>query len=253
MENKIREMDLTTAQNNFAIRLYEWSQRDFIRELEEGCPLLSTLGLNNRDMAAFVAWNETLSSKERRSLAIALTRRCHENAARIKGEVLTEEDKAWHRASYRETRVHLERLPPLPTAERLDPEFRAVDPDHCLDALMGCLSPIMGKASRRHSKVLCTLHLRDWKIITDFTFLRRDQFLNFEYQFIRKDGAPIKTGHPAQGPFPRTMLAFYGLYHSLVRVPSEKDSEPMARVMARLAEYFVARAAPLFEGLGVDD
>jgi len=36
-------------------------------------------------------------------------------------------------------------------------------------------------------------------------------------------------------------------------VPSQKDSEPMARVMARLAEYFVAQADPLFAGLGVED
>src|SRR4051812_5000013 len=93
-------MDLETAQNTFAVRLYEWSQRDFVRELEEGCPLISSLGLNQRWMAAFVEWNETLSSPERKALVIALTRLCHENAARLKGEVPSAADKHWNQMSY---------------------------------------------------------------------------------------------------------------------------------------------------------
>jgi hypothetical protein len=76
-------MVLEQAMNAFAVRLYEWSLRDFIRELEEGCPLMSTLGLNNRSVAAFVAWNESLSLKERSPLARALARRCHKNALKV--------------------------------------------------------------------------------------------------------------------------------------------------------------------------
>ena len=49
-------MQITKAENLFATRLYDWSFRDLVRELEEGCPLLCTIGLNNRSIAAFVAW-----------------------------------------------------------------------------------------------------------------------------------------------------------------------------------------------------
>jgi hypothetical protein len=246
-------MELPTAQNTFAVRLYDWSQRDLTRELQEGCPLMSTLGLNNRPVAAFVAWNETLSPKERKAIAIALTRRCHENAVRLKGEVVSEEDKAWHRTVYEQTAAYMERLPPLPTAERVDPNFRPVNPDHCLDTLAERLSTVMGIPSRRKSKVLCTRKLGEWKVITEFTFLRRVTRLSFVYQFIRKDGGPVANPHPAQGPFPRTMLLFYGISNSSVVVPSAKDSEPMAKAIARVAEYFVAQADALFDGLGVAD
>lgn len=247
-------MELTEAQNIFAIRLYEWSQRDFIRELEEGCPLVSTLGLNNRDMAAFVAWNESLSSQQRKSLAIALTRRHHENARKLKGETLTETDEKWYGVRYVQITNYREQvIPPLVSADRRRPDFRPVNPDQCLDLLQGYLSPVMGRISRRKSKIVCTRKLNDWRIVTEYTFLRKDKFLSFEYQFIRKDGGPVMNTHVAQGPFPRTMLMFYGLYTSSVGVPSEKDSEPMAKVMARLAEYFVAKADPLFEGLGIAD
>jgi hypothetical protein len=246
-------MDLETAQNTFAVRLYEWSQRDFVRELEEGCPLVSTLGLNERRMAAFVQWNETLSSQERKALVIALTRRCHENAVRLKGEVLTEANNHWSQMQYEQCAHRLEEIPPLPTAKGIDPEFQPVNPDDCLASLAGCLSPVMGRISRQKSKVICKRKLGDWQIVTEFTFLRRDGMLSFEYQFIRKDGGPVTNPHPAQGPFPRTLLLFYGLSFSSVTVPSQKDSEPMARVMAKLAEYFVAQADPLFDGLGVED
>lgn len=245
-------MDLTTAQNRFAVRLYEWSQRDFIRELQEGCPLVSLLGLNNRRMAAFVTWNETLSSAERKAMAIALTRSCHENAARLKGEISSDAETKWNQTFYERTTGFMEQLPPLETANRNNSDYRPVNPDACLDTLLQSLSPVMGKVSRQKSKVICKRQVGDWKIVTEFTFSRRDEMLFFEYQFIRKDGVPIR-GHPAQGPFPRTMLLFYGLYNSSVSVPSAADSEPMAKAIAKLAEYFVSQADPLFEGLGVND
>jgi hypothetical protein len=246
-------MDLATAQDTFAVRLYEWSRRDFLRELQEGCPLMSTLGLNNRHVAAFVAWNETLSSSERRALALALTRRFHENAVRLKAEVLSEADKAWGRVVYEQTFLFMEKLPPLPTAERVDPDFKPVNPGRCLDTLTECLSPEMGRRRRLRSGVVCTRKLGEWKIVTEFTFLRRNTELSFVYQFIRKDGDRVTEPHPAQGPFPRTMLLFYGISNSSVTVPSEKDSDPMANAIAKLAEYFVVRAEPLFAGLGAND
>jgi hypothetical protein len=48
-------MDLTEAQNTFALRLYEWSQHDFLRELEAGCPLLSLIGQHNRRIGGLVS------------------------------------------------------------------------------------------------------------------------------------------------------------------------------------------------------
>src|SRR5689334_4287196 len=125
------------------MRLYEWSQKDFLRELEEGCPLLSRIGLNDRRVAAFVIWNETLSRNQRRALVLALTRHCHENAARLKGQVMTEEDKYWNQALYENTwaGVQDERVPPLLTAYRESPDFRPLDADACLRELAASLSP----------------------------------------------------------------------------------------------------------------
>jgi hypothetical protein len=246
-------VDLSKAQNVFSVRLYDWSRNDFLRELEEGCPLLRTVGLNNRFIAGFVAWNEILNLTQRHDVATALTRRCHERAVQLKGERLTEQDQRWLKTCYEESTRCKEALPPLATADKDDPNFRPVDPDACLETLVSSLPPVLGKHVRRKSGVVCMREFGDWRISTEFTFRRRDEELCFEYQFVRKDGAPVRTGHPAQGPFPRTMLLFYGLYHSVVVVPSLADSLPMARAMANLAAYFVATAEPLFGGLGILD
>lgn len=189
---------------------------------------------------------------------MALTRWTHENAVRLKGEMLTEADKAW----YRTVNEHMcldyvnEHVLPTPDSDPTASDFRPVNPDACLDALAASLSPEMGKPSRRgRSKLRCTRHLGDWRIVTEFTFWRKrmQEDLSFVYQFIRKDGGPVLNGHPAQGPFPRSMLLFYGISNSSVAVPAEKHSEPMARAIAKLAEYFVLRADPLFQGLGIND
>jgi hypothetical protein len=45
------------------------------RELEEGCPLLAPYGVFQRRIGGLVAWNETLSSSDRKKLSIALTKR----------------------------------------------------------------------------------------------------------------------------------------------------------------------------------
>jgi hypothetical protein len=248
-------MDLQTARNIFAVRLLDWSRRDFLRELKEGCPLLSSMGLNDRRIAAFVMWNETLSPIERRALVCSLTRLSHENAARIRGEPATENDKSWNRALYEHTwaGVQDEHVPPLLTALRDSPGFEPLDADQCLKTLATSLSPTMGRISRRKSKVICTKQLGDWKIITEFTLMRWHETLTFEYQFIRKDGGRVPNAHPAQGPFPRTLLFFYGLGVTIVQVPSKGDGERMAKLMPKLAEYFVCQAAPLFQGLGIDD
>jgi hypothetical protein len=244
-------MNLNDAISTFAVRLYQWSKRDFLRELESDCPLMSLIGLNNRTVAGYVSWNRTLSAEDRQALVTALCRRSHANAAQIMGEVLTPQDNYWLRKSNTEAELCAYHLPPLTTADRRLPTFVPVDPDQCLDTLVACISPIMGKIGRRRSSVRCTRKVGEWKVVTELTFLRRDQELFFEYQFIRKDGAPFRSLGP--GPFPRTLLMFYGIYATLARVPSEADSGPMAEVMARLAEYFVSQADPLFVGLGIDD
>jgi len=245
-------MNLNEAQNTFAVRLYEWSLRDFLRELESGCPLMSMVGLNNYHVAGFVAWTKTLSLADRQALANALVRYAHEHAASLKGEALTEQEaKRWNKPFYEQSTIHMHQLPPLTSADRTLPTFQPVNPDHCLDALAASISPVLGKPRRRRSSVHCTRKFGGWKIATEFTFLRRDENLRFEYQFVRKDGAPI-IGHSCV-PFPphRTLFFFYGVSMTSVVVPSEQDSEPMAKVMAKLAEYFVSQAEPLFEGLGL--
>jgi hypothetical protein len=249
-------VELVTAQNIFAVRLYEWSRLDFIHELEEGCPLLSSIGLNDRSIAAFVMWNETLTFSQRRSLAVALTKRSHENAARLKQEVLTEEDKCWAKALYDHTwhGFQEEHVPPLLTAFRGDPCFQPLDPEICLNTLVSSLSPTMGTVSRRGLKVISKKWIGDWKVLTEFTLSLPDEQLSFVYQFIRKDGlaAAVKP-HPARGPFPRTLLLFYGLGFTTVQVPSKIDGQRMATVISKLAEHFVGQAGALFEGLGIND
>jgi len=237
-------MNLVEAQNAFAVRLYEWSFRDFARELHSDCPLLSMVGLNNRDVTGFVSWVKTLGPVERQALASARVRYAHEYAARLKGEALTEDEaKRWNELVYEQRAIHRHRLPPLASDDRSLPAFRPA----------ASVSPVLGKPSRRRSSIRCTRKFGDWKIITEFTFLRRDQDLRFDYQFVRKDGAPI-IGH-SLAPFPphRTLFFFYGVWDTSVAVPSHQDSEPMAKVMAKLAEYFVSQAEPLFAGLGVHD
>jgi hypothetical protein len=245
-------MKLDKATNTLALRLYDWSVRDFIRELESDCPLMSAVGLNNRRVAGFVAWNKTLSRTERRGLAQALVRQAHGYAAvRLKGETVTDEDRCWDQEYYKNTTLHMHDLPPLPTADQNAPTFQQVNPDDCLDTLVKELSPVLGNATRRRSTVLCRRTIGDWKISTQFKFHRGETDLRFEYQFCRKDGPPVPRGD--YRPFPDTLFLFYGVYTTNVIVPSEADSEPMAKAIAKLAEYFVSQADPLFADLMIED
>jgi hypothetical protein len=244
-------MNLSIAHNILAVRLYDWSLRDLLRELETDCPLLNLIGKHQRRIGGFVAWNRTLSPNERMQLAKALLL-YHQNARTLKGEIITEEAKCWGEAYYEQTTIHMEHLPPLATAFRDAPTFRPVDGDVLLDTLLSVLPPVLGRPSRRRSKIICTCQIHDWKIVTEFVFERRRENLAFEYQFIRKDGAP-KLGS-GFGPFPRSLLSFYGMYpRTYVGVPSQADIEPTTKAMSKLAEHFVSQAEPLFEGLGIND
>ncbi len=168
---------------------------------------------------------------------------------------MTEEDNLWNKALYlhRWPGYQEEHVPPLLTAFPESPGFQRLDPEGCLDALAASVSPVMGRVSRHKSKVICRKWIGDWKIVTEFTLVRREEKLTFVYDFIRRDGGRTIETHPAQGPFPRTLLFFFGLGFTTVHVPSKVDGERMAKVMAKLAEYFVAQADPLFEGLGIKD
>ncbi len=246
-------MNVTEAQNTFAVRLYEWALRDFLRELEEGCPVMSRVGLNNRVVTAFVAWAESLSSAERRTLGRAMVRRMHTNAASLRGEALSEEEgEFWNKEFYEQVTIREHQLPGLPTADERLPSFRPVDPGHCLDALAASLDPLLGPPRRRRSSIHCTRRIGDWKLITDFIFMRRDRWLWTEYHFLRKDGTPVR-GASENDLCPRSLFRFYGVWDTFVMVPSQADSEPMARVIADLAKYFVAQADPLFAGLGIGE
>lgn len=90
-------MDLKEAQDTFAVRLYEWSLRDFRREMASGCPLLSMVGLTNRPVAAFVTWARGLVPGERQTLANALVRKARAHAAGLRGETLSPEaEQRWN-------------------------------------------------------------------------------------------------------------------------------------------------------------
>jgi hypothetical protein len=246
-------MELVAAQNVFALRLYEWSQHDFLRELEAGCPLLSLITQNNRRIGALVFWNQSLSSAERQRLANALTMLSHDHARHLKGEVTSEEVNYWKEQVYKQTTMHMDDLPPLETSDTSLPTFRPVDIDGCLDILAGSLSPVLGKVSKRRSGVRCLRMIGDWKIITEFTYERWHKNLTCVHQFIRKDDrSKIPTPEIGPKPFPRSLLLFWGVYNrTVVAVESQADSEPMAKAMAKFAEHFVSQADPLFLGLGI--
>lgn len=244
-------MNLTEAQNLFSVRLYEWSQRDFLREINEGCPLLSLVGLNNRYVAAFVAWVKDMLPDQQQILARALVWRAHRHAAKLLGQAMSEaEEKGWNKEFHREITTRMHRLPPLVTADWRLPSFRPIDSDQFLDRLIYSLSSILGKPVRRKSKICVTKKIHDWKIISEFTFYKGDKELWLEYQFVRKDGKPI-IGHDS--PFPRNPFWFYGVSTTYVVARSEADSDPMAKVIAKISEHFVAQADPLFAGLGISD
>jgi hypothetical protein len=242
-------MKLEEALDTFALRLYDWSLQDFIRELKSGCPILSLVGLNNRSVRGLLSWAKTLSSNECLELAVALVRRCHEYAAELKGEVILQRDKYWHQACYEGIAIHKDQLPPLPSV--MAPTFCPVDPDDCLNVLSVSLNPIMGRISRSKSRIVTKKIVGDWKIETIFIFSRRDLDLRFEYQFVRKDGQPVRE--VGIRPYPRTLFLFYGVSETAVNVPAQADSEPMAKTISKLAEYFLWQANPLFDGIGIDD
>jgi len=248
-------MNLTEAQNAFALRLYEWSQKDLFRELETDCPLLTLIGQNNRRIGGLVSWNKTLSSDERQRLVKALTTLCHSNARQLKGEGISAEIDYWKQLEYKQTTIHMDKLPPVITSDRTLPTFRPVDVDGCLDILLGSLSPILGKASRRRSSVRCMHKVGDWKVITDFTYERWRRNLTCVHQFIRKDDkSKLPTPEIGPKPFPRSLLLMWGVYNrTVVAVESHTDGESMAKAIPKLAEHFAAQADPLFTGLGIND
>src|SRR6266478_2676054 len=100
-------MNLTDALNTFALRLYDWSWRDFLRELEADCPLLRPIGQHQRSIGGLVSWNKSLSSADRRQLARAMTLLFHENARKLKGETITDAVRAWGDAFYEQTSAHM--------------------------------------------------------------------------------------------------------------------------------------------------
>src|SRR5437016_4550262 len=120
-------MRLTEAQDRFAVRLYDWSLRDFMREMDEDFPLLSLVGLNNYTVAAFVSWVRTMRVDQRGLLAAALVRRMHEHAAAIRGEALTREERDWwNNEFYTQVTLHKESLPPFSSLDETLPSFRPV-------------------------------------------------------------------------------------------------------------------------------
>ena len=245
-------MELTEAINTFAVRLYEWSQRDFLREMEAGCPMLSLIAQNYPSVGGFVSWNKMLSTSDRARVAKAFTLRTQPNAARLKIEVTSDETRKWGELFYEHESNFLHNVFYMATADRSASSYRALDVDSLLDKIVALLLGRQEKVTRNRSGVRWVRKNGDWKTLTEFKFERRRERLSFNSQFIRKDGGLIiESGF---GPYPRDLLSLYGIYNStVVMVPSQADSEPMAKAMTKIAIYFVSHAEPFLEGLGIDD
>lgn len=244
-------MTLVEATNQFALRLYQWSLKDFVRELDEGCPLLSMVGLHGRFITAFVQWVQTMPREDRIHLTSCLIRRSHELAVALRGETITAEEKrAFNEWFAREVNIRCHELPPLPSEVSEWPSNREVNPKECMNCLFGLLPPILGAAKQSKLRVQAIRQMGDWRLMTEFIFFKTEHLLSCEYQFVRSDGHRI-IGH--FNGYPRNLFMFYGLANTTVRVPTQADVEPMVKVMSKLAEHFVCQAEPLFAGLGVND
>ena len=246
-------MDSAEATNTLSLRLYEWSSTDLCRELESGCPLLKQIGLNYRSVAALVKWNERMSSAERKKLAMPLPLRMRNDAFRQDAGFSPLSFKQWNQW-YLQNINQIEdlELPASPTAEGVDPAFRKVIPERCLDVLRLALTPMLGSTSRQHSSIVCKRGIGDWKIVTKFTFRRRDQTLAMDCHVGRKDGLLIR-GEDRPVLMPTTLFQFYGIGDTTLQVPSVTDGERVPSVMVKLAEHFMVRAPEFFEGLGIAD
>jgi hypothetical protein len=245
-------MELNEAINTLAVRLYEWSVRDFLREMSSDCPLLSTIGHNQRRIGAFISWNKTLTAADRWQLATAIPLMFHNNARNIMEKPITENIQQWAEEFYEQTTAHLENIPPLLSADRGSSSFHPASSDSIFATLRFNVSPCLGEIELHRDALSCKRKINDWNVITEFSYARRESNLMFEYQFVRTDGAAVLE--PGYGPFPRNLCAFYGIWpHTVVAVPSREDCEPMAKAMANLAEHFVSQADPLFTGLGLKD
>jgi hypothetical protein len=244
-------MELEAAIDRFAVRLYEWSAKDFQREVFEDFPLLSLAGLNNRGVAAFVQWVKEMPSSDQTVLVRDLPRLSHARAMALLGRPLSpSERKVLNEQFALELNLREHYLPPLTTADKRLPTFKPIDPNRCMSLIYDWLPVFLGKPSRQKMRVRAVKWIGDWKLITEFYFYKPDKFLFCEYQFIRRDGKPI-FGHFSE--YPRNPFMFYGVYSTYVYVPSEADCEPMAKAMVRIGSHFVSQAEPLFVGLGIGD
>jgi hypothetical protein len=243
-------MTLNEAQNQFALRLYDWSLKDFIRELDQGCPLLSLTGLNHRWIASFVGYARLQPKSERDRLARLLVRYGHENAVNLRRQPLSRQEQDEISEFRQKISAGTHQLPPLVSADYRQPTFEDVDPIECMDLVREAIPSSLGKQSRSRLKVTAALVIGDWKLLTEFWFYKRDTFLSCEYQFVRKDGSPIIG---IDKPYPRNLFMFYGLHSTMAFVPSRADALAMAPAIVKVGSHFVAQAAPLFDGLGIND
>ena len=249
-------MNLDLALNALSVRLCDWSQARFYNEMACGCPLLSLVGLNNRRIAAFVVWSQTLSKDEQREFADSLVLFEHWYASQYRKIAITEKMRYWRKQIYEQTSARMPHLPPLATSDTAAASYRHIDPNACLDHVVRLSPPIFGKVVRSKSAVKCVHVIGDWKFITHFTFQRRAKDLDCTFQFIRKDDKHnyVVPELPGKDMFPRNIFSLFGVYnHTVVAVESEADAEPMAKALVKLAECLAEDAASLFSGLGIDD
>jgi hypothetical protein len=84
-------MDLSAAYDQFSIRLYQWAQNDFMREIRTDFPFLSTI--NYRHTLASIAVIRDMPRSEQDALAVALVKRGHDHAVLLTHQNLTDEEK----------------------------------------------------------------------------------------------------------------------------------------------------------------
>jgi hypothetical protein len=233
-------MELEQAKIELRARIHNWAQQDFLREVEEGFPLLSLIRLHHRSVGAFILWSNSLTLTERYEMARALTK--------------VPDDLKWHKLRMDNMTSHLRLVPPLTNADKTHPGYQPIDPDNCLDNVTNLLSPFWTNKSRKKSSVTCSRKVGDWKLVTEFQFWRGRNALEYRHFFFRKDHMPPHfSWFATRFVLADDLLKLYGIHAAKINVPSMADSKPMAEAMVKFAEHFALASEPLFAGLGAED
>jgi hypothetical protein len=248
-------MELAQATNQVLIRLYEWSLRDFKRELDERGPLLSLIKDHNRTIGGLLLWLPGLSAEERQKLVSASVKLGHHAAIQIAGDTITNDERVTRSKLYPyKAAFYAHFIPPLVTADKADPNFQELDPRACTRELRDILPVEFGKQRARRNGVVCTKWIGDWQLATEFG-IRSSwsyKYLTYVHRLRRRDGPPVLGHHSKPRPF--SLLFLYGLFaNTEVSLPSAADGSPMSDAMIKFAAHFLRDSERIVDGLGIND